>query len=231
MNKTDENSENKIHDEMKGGYSYERTNILLKWIGTNKIVLDIGCYDGSDSKKILKQGNDVYGIEIYKVPCEISRSKGIKVYNFDVDMEKNWPFDEEMFDVIIAGEIIEHVSNPDELLNKIHKHLKKNGMLILTTPNIASIGRRIMLLFGKNPFIEISSIPKINRFPPVGHVRYYTKKDILRQLKFHMFEIDEITSDRLNLGILTSKFLARIFPTLSFRFIIKAYKIEYSHEK
>jgi len=45
-------------------------------------------------------------------------------------------------------------------LEKIYKKLKKNGKLIITTPNSASLPRRILLLFGKNPLLEYSSKKK-----------------------------------------------------------------------
>jgi len=42
---------------------------------------------------------------------------------------------EKQFDVIIAGDILEHVDNQGLFLDNVHKHLKSDGVFILTTPN------------------------------------------------------------------------------------------------
>lgn len=52
------------------------------------------------------------------------------------------------FDVIFAGELIEHLENPGQFLDCAKKHLNKGGLLIITTPNQFSIVRFIGNLFG-----------------------------------------------------------------------------------
>ena len=64
----------------------------------------------------------------------------------------------------------------------VKKVVKKNGYIIYSTPNIASLGRRLMLLFGKNPYIEVSNHKEINLFnaPVVGHIRYFTLNTMVK---------------------------------------------------
>lgn len=213
----------KIRINMDNGYSLERSKIILKWIGKHKKVLDLGCYDGRDSELILKQGNEVYGIERITEAAKTAREKGIIVSN--IDLEKNdWGLPNKFFDVILAGEIIEHILDTDQFLKKIYKHLKDDGILILTTPNLASFGRRLLLLIGKNPFIEVSNKREVNNFLPVGHVRYFVKGSLYKLLEYYGFNIVELTADSFNIGLFHSKILAKFFPTLSWRFILKAKK-------
>lgn len=214
---------NKNMKNMDDGYSAKRTEIILKWISKGKRVLDLGCYDGRDSELILKQGNEVYGIERMANAAKTAQARGIIVSNIDLEKD-DWNFPKKSFDVILAGEIIEHVLDADLFLKNVYKYLKDDGFLILTTPNLASLGRRLLLLIGKNPFIEVSNRLEVNGFPSVGHVRYFVKGSLYKLLEYHGFEIVELTADALNLGLFRSKILAKFFPTLSWRFILKAKK-------
>lgn len=94
----------------------------------------------------------------------------------------------------------------------------------MTTPNLATLGRRIMLLMGKNPLIETSCDKKTCN---VGHIRYFIKITLLELLRKHGFKIDIFRSDVVNFnnrGTLYSRSLARIFPTLVKTLIVKASK-------
>jgi len=101
---------------------------IIENIVKGRSVLDIGsAADGGDKilwNLIRKSSAEVTGIDV--LPCE----------DPDVvhgDME-SYDF-EGCFDVIVMGDVIEHVNNPGLLLANIRKHLKKNGQLIVTTPN------------------------------------------------------------------------------------------------
>jgi len=185
--------------------------------------LDLGCYDGRDSELFLKQGNKVYGIEILSFPAEQAEARGVKVERFDLN-KPHRPLEKEFFDVVVAGEIIEHVLSADSFLENIYQVLKPSGMLVLSTPNLASLGRRLLLLLGKNPFVEVSELTDVNKVPAVGHVRYFTKGSLTRLLWAHGFDPLEITSDCFVLGPLGSVFLAKLFPSLSWRLVVKAEK-------
>ncbi len=86
-----------------------------------------------------------------------------------------WPVVDEKFDLIIFSETIEHLPvAPEYPLLFLQSLLKENGLLVLTTPNGASILKRMTLLFGENPFERI----RFNLNNP-GHFREYTRKEIL----------------------------------------------------
>lgn len=52
------------------------------------------------------------------------------------------------FDLILAGELIEHLYNPDGLISSCLLALKSNGYFIITTPNMSCLHNRLFLLFG-----------------------------------------------------------------------------------
>jgi len=193
----------------------------LAWIGTGKKVLDVGCNDGSDALRIIEAGNTVEGIDISFNAVEQARKRGVSARVLDISSQP-LPFPAESFDVVVAGEIIEHVIDTDKFLRILHDMLKPGGTLILTTPNLASLARRGMLLLGFNPFCEYSLEVPVSGARPVGHLRYFVKRDIENFLKVHGFKVEVLTGDGVNLGLFASRFLARLFPSLVVRFVVRA---------
>jgi len=68
------------------------------------------------------------------------------------------PFENNYFDFVFAGEIIEHLFDSRFFLKEVHRVLKINGYLILSTPNLARIDDRLKFLLGKTPR-QIAPIP------------------------------------------------------------------------
>lgn len=80
----------------------------------------------------------------------------------------------QQFDLIICGEVIEHLyTSPKKLLDNLHRLLNHGGYLIIQTPNAVSLRKRLLFLSGKNPF----EMPRENLNNP-GHYREYTAKEL-----------------------------------------------------
>lgn len=177
----------------------------------NKNILDIGCYDGTFLSLIKNRNNNFFGIEASDWGAEKSREKEIEVSQYFFDDKTGFPFEDGFFDLVVAGEIIEHIYDTDFFLEEIRRVLKPGGHLIISTPNIASLGRRIFLLFGVNPIIELSP----NEPESSGHIRYFTFKTFKKILEKHGFKIIASRSDSVNFssnGKTKSSLLARMFP-------------------
>lgn len=107
---------------------------------SNKIILDIGAglypiSKGIKCKKIITlDGDNTYKPEII----------------MDLNTEKI-PLKNNSVDIVIAGEIIEHIFNPVRFLSEINRILKYKGTLILSTPNICSLKNRLRMLFNLIP--------------------------------------------------------------------------------
>ena len=198
-----------------------RIGKMLDMVGTGKKVLDIGCYDGSIGEMLIKKSNEVYGMEINSEVSEVARKKGLKVTVQDI--ESQFQFEDNFFDAVIGGEIIEHILDTDFFIDEIMRILKPGGHLIISTPNVASFGRRIYLLLGKNPYFEASLGYPIDAH--AGHIRFFTRELLLSFLQHKGLVIEECTSDIINFGIsgsMNSTTLANIFPTLGRSIIVKA---------
>lgn len=195
-----------------------RIKIVLEFIGKNKRVLDIGCYDGYITEKIKNQNNEVVGIDISKEGVRLCVERGINCIEYDI--EKSFPFNDKSFDVVFGGEIIEHIFDTDAMIQEIRRVLKPNGFLILTTPNIAALTKRIRLLFGKNPFIEIGLISDDGM--SAGHIRYFTINSLKKLLNRNDFIIDIWKTDFVTLHKMRLVWLGKIFPRLGYSLIVKA---------
>jgi len=196
-----------------------RIKAIVGLVGTQKNVLDIGCYDGTIGSAIARNGNKVSGIDFSKEAVALAMKKGIDAYQADIE-EDAMPFQEHSFDVVVFAEIIEHVFDTDAFLEKIKKYLIKDGQIVLTTPNLATFGRRLMLLLGRNPLIEVSC-----HDGAAGHIRYFVKESLCALLKAHGFEVEVFTSDVINFSNSGNIFLrwpVRIFPTLGKSLIVRA---------
>ena len=196
-----------------------RIRKILSFIGSNKKVLDLGCGNGTISLKIIANNNQVTGVEFAKEAVRQVRNKGIRIY--DLSLNTQWSKKiKGKFDVVFAGEVIEHIFDTDNFLQNVKGVLKKNGYLVLTTPNIASLGRRLLLLLGKNPLIETTA-----RKGDAGHVRYFTRKTLINLLKENGFKTEALTATLVNFsqsGAIYSETLASWFPTLGSQLIVKA---------
>lgn len=110
----------------------------------NKDVLDIGIVQhdmenvGTDywlHSRLVDDAANAIGIDILQREVEKIQELGYDVRHADAE-----DFDiDQRFDVIVAGELIEHLSNVGQFLDCCHDHLRNNGELILTTPNGMSI--------------------------------------------------------------------------------------------
>jgi len=62
----------------------------------------------------------------------------------DLDLNDNWSKSiDKKFDFVIAAEVIEHIFDTDKFLNNIYAVFKKSGEIVLSTPNIDSLPRRL----------------------------------------------------------------------------------------
>lgn len=116
-----------------------KTKFVLSYVA-GKRVLDLGCVQHNPDnvkskywlhKAILNNANYVLGLDLYKEGVHILRSQG---YNIVVGDAENFQLDE-LFDVIVAGDIIEHLSNPGKMLEYARTHVRPGGLLLITTPN------------------------------------------------------------------------------------------------
>lgn len=227
MNKDYYNSAH-IHQIEGGGDYPEKLSFFVDSIkkikhrrrNKNITILDVGCHAGNMSV-LFKPFGEVYGIDLNKKAVSDAVKQGINAVAGDV-FEIETVFKGKKFDIIVAGDIIEHVFDTDLFLKKLFSVLKEGGVLLLSTPNLLSLGRRLMALLGKNPYCEYSAKEDgIN----VGHIRYYTFDNLYNQLNENGFKNVTVQTDIANIPIkIIDKLLIKINPKLGRELYATAYR-------
>ena len=95
-------------------------------------ILEIGCGEGS-LLGLLREHNSVIGVDISESGVEKTRQKGISCYHADASNE-SLPFEDNVFDIVITLETIEHVENPHRMIWEIKRVLKESGKLHISIP-------------------------------------------------------------------------------------------------
>ncbi len=100
-------------------------------------ILDVGCGNGDTLFFYRGLGWDAYGVDPDPEACAVCRTQGLKVVQGEI-FDAGFPAG--FFDIVRMHHVLEHVRDPIGTLSEIRRVLKKNGLLILTVPNIDGIG-------------------------------------------------------------------------------------------
>lgn len=163
LNTTEENRSLYASSELAPGFDLDRSTLLRKWL--QKVAhmsrsLDVGCGQSGFSS-LLPDDTEKWGIDFERHP---DLPAG---FNFQsCDISQTWPMPEQFFDVVFAGEVIEHVLDTDFFLQQSFKSLRSGGYLLLTTPNLSSFAN-LRYWLQTDQFMWVDS--GANQF---GHVRY-----------------------------------------------------------
>lgn len=197
----------------------ERAQLLGRWlneIATPSRSLDIGCASGSISM-LLPDSTEKWGLDFQRHPA-LPESFVLK----SVDITQSWPIPKSHFDLVLAGEVIEHVLDTNFFLKQCFDVLNPGGCLLLTTPNLVSFANlRYWLQADQYMWVDSGA-------NQLGHVRYLAPKRMQKALQAAGFvEIVMATTSGLESFEKIPplhKLLQRVFPLRGNRLCVKAQK-------
>jgi len=111
-------------------------------------VLDVGCSSGYLARPLREAGARVVGIELDPAAAAEARAVCEAVVVGDVE-SVDLPFEPASFDVVLCGDVVEHLRDPGAALARLRPFLRPGGRLVLTTPNVANWVIRLSLLAGR----------------------------------------------------------------------------------
>jgi SAM-dependent methyltransferase len=171
---------------------YDKACLITRY-AAGKRVLDAGCGGGPGDTALQSEiaGAAGYyaGVELDAGKTSFMREKGFNVIQGDVQTVEL----HEKFDVVYAGEIIEHLSNPGMFLDNMARHLSDDGVLIITTPNFYFSSMLLRLLSLKEIPINpehtcwfdpttIRALAKRHGFQPERVIYYQSSPRLLMNL-------------------------------------------------
>jgi 2-polyprenyl-3-methyl-5-hydroxy-6-metoxy-1,4-benzoquinol methylase len=161
-----------------------RRRFLLAHVDPGMRVLDVGCGEGVFAAELARAGAQVVGIDAAEEPLRRARARHPELDLRLVDGEGEWPLPDAGFDVVWAGEVIEHVADTAAWMSEVRRVLRSGGALLLSTP---ALGRLTLLR------MALSRRAFEVRFDPRGeHLRHYasgTLRGLLEDFGFHDVQV------------------------------------------
>jgi len=205
-------------------YEKQRVGVIKDVIPSGSYTsLDVGCGNGMFSKILFDKGHKVDGIDINIDNIKFAQEKygacqDMKFFSYDLSNIKS--YSHKKYDFILALEILEHLPNYDQFLMDLCGLLKKNGLLVISTPNRYSIEGLIGTFWAKRLG------KKFNAWD-ITHQNVFNSFEFLKSLKEANLNIKKIcgyyysSSDRLPLlkfRISMPFYFVRWFPLNMFGF-------------
>lgn len=151
-------------------------SLMLELVGSDRVVLDVGCASGYLAEALGKNGCLVSGIEYDEQEAEKARPflQQLVVADLNqVDLAEQFPGSK--FDVIVFGDVLEHLLNPAEVLKSSLGILADDGSVVISIPNVAHGSVRLALLQGRWKYTPTGLLDRT-------HIRFFTVETLLEML-------------------------------------------------
>jgi GT2 family glycosyltransferase/2-polyprenyl-3-methyl-5-hydroxy-6-metoxy-1,4-benzoquinol methylase len=162
-----------------------RTQLVLM-TGENKKVLEVGPATGYITKALRERGCRIIGLEIDSAAAKVSAEFAERMIVGNIEaMALEEVFGDELFDVVMYGDVLEHLVDPERTLVKTKSILAPGGRVVASIPNVAHASVRLALLAGEF------------RYRPDGlldrtHLRFFTRQSIHALFEAAGYQLDEV---------------------------------------
>lgn len=152
----------------------------------NGNLLDIGCGIGTFLRLAKKEGFEISGTEISEYASRyVKENLSIDVFRGNIE-ELDFPSDS--FDVLTMWHTLEHLPNPKAALAAVHRILKRDGLLVIATPNLNNFITRVLYLLAKRKKLKLfsSQAKELHLY----HFSVHTLTSMLNETGFRIIKID-----------------------------------------
>ncbi|MEO8582339.1 MAG: methyltransferase domain-containing protein [Flavitalea sp.] len=196
------------------------TSSVTQSIDPGAFILDVGCGNGLISRAFGEKGYEVLGIDVSEKTIAVARQNNhLSNVQFRVIPAGELVPEPGKYDAIICSEVLEHLNEPQLLLNTLYQSLKNNGVLIVTVPN--GFGPRELLVtkpvqsLQNNNGFTLKMLSKIkismgytgttvqSSADDLRHIQFFTKKSLMKLASASGFRIEKIAA---------TNFIEQVFP-------------------
>ena len=131
----------------------ERTALFSEAVGgPGRRVLDLGCRYGALTA-FYADGNEVVGLDIDREALGQAAER-LGIETLWADLEEPLRLEDGSFDVVVIGELLEHIREPQRLIDEARRVLRAGGALVGSTPNGFRLKNRLRFLAGRHPEVD-----------------------------------------------------------------------------
>ncbi len=153
-------------------YSSHSVILRLCGEGRGRRLLDVGAADGLLSRLFTARGWRVTAME--RDPARAAAGRASCDRMIVADLDRDIPVLEETFDVIVYGDVLEHLVDPLRTLVTLDERLAPGGLVVVSIPNVAHLWIRLSLLVGRFEYADRGILDRT-------HVHFFTERS-LREL-------------------------------------------------
>lgn len=219
----------KYETEVSPGNPNASQSVLLELAGSDRRVLDVGCGGGGLARALARQGCTVSGVDMDLEAVEEARGslEEVLIGNLE-DLDLVGHFGEQSFDVVVFGDVLEHLRRPDAVLREAARLLRPGGSVVLSVPNVAHGDLRLLLLAGFWDYRDLGLLDET-------HIRFFTHSGVRRLLALAGFTATEFRRVRVplfgtELGVHREHFPPEVVAFVegspeseTYQFVVRAY--------
>jgi 2-polyprenyl-3-methyl-5-hydroxy-6-metoxy-1,4-benzoquinol methylase len=166
--------------------------LILDFVGHNKRVLDVGTSTGYLAEALAKRGCTVIGIELDPEAARQAEEHCERVVVGDVEtLGVHEELGRERFDVIVFGDVLEHLRDPLRTLERLKPLLLPEGYVVASIPNVAHGSVRLALLQGRFQYRPLGLLDNT-------HLRFFTRETAEQLFSDAGFEVGKLERTTLD---------------------------------
>jgi 2-polyprenyl-3-methyl-5-hydroxy-6-metoxy-1,4-benzoquinol methylase len=200
-----------------------RTDIALLLPDKIDKAIEIGCGSGNTLQWLKKERSCRWtcGVELSLNAATKAKDKVDLLIEGDIE-KIELPLEKETFDLLLCLDVLEHLIDPWNVLKKLSFYVKRNGVVIVSIPNVRNINvLGPLIIRGRWNYRDQGLLD-------LTHLRFFTKKTAINLVECSGFKIDKVLFTGLELnskkGILNILTLGVFRSFLESQFLIKAIK-------
>ena len=207
-------------------------SFVVQLVGTGKSVLELGAASGHVTRVLVDRGNSVTAVESDAACSDSLASIATEVLITDLDwLSLADDLRGRTFDVIVAGDVLEHTKRPELVLAQLHPLLAPGGYVVVSLPHLAHGDVRLALLSGQFPYSDHGLLDKT-------HLKFFTRSTILELFSSTGYKVDELygtttplgtTELKIDLTRFSSEILRAVHESPDsdvYQFVVKATAVE-----